>query len=93
MNPVPQVPAMATSGASGQNVEAGQSDVTAPCDERPAGGSNPAAAGLLADHIEAYLAPTACYYHWKPTMQEMRIIVLALRAEIYIPPSTTPRSE
>jgi len=43
-NPAPQVPAMVTSGASGQNVEADRGR-TPLCDERPAGGSNPADAG------------------------------------------------
>ena len=49
-DPAPQVPAMATSGASRQNVEADRAEphdsaTTALCDERLAGGSNPADAG------------------------------------------------
>lgn len=52
--PEAQVPAMATSGASGQNVGADQSVLSpaksdALCDERPAGGSSPAPSGPPTD--------------------------------------------
>ena len=54
-NPDPQVPAMVTSGASGQNVEADRAHAVpftagaALCDERLAGGSSPADSGPPAD--------------------------------------------
>jgi hypothetical protein len=42
----------------------------------------------LADVIESYLAPDACYSDWRPSGQEMRTIIAALRAQT--PEATEP---
>lgn len=88
-NAAPQVLAMATSGASGQNVEvdrAGRPSGVSPalCDERPAGGSNPADAGPPADtpRTNAFFASCTKITGWNHLYSQQAAFARGLEREL-----------